>query len=120
VNHISLDNEDDAVKRFVLSLPVDANGSVLELEGLAVACVVPHIQEAAETNGAWDEAKNARRCELIDKEIEGTLSAGEVLELRRLQREMLAHRRKVAPLPLAEARKLHTELLAKARRRTSE
>ncbi len=120
VNHIALDKEDDAVMRFVLSLPVDAKGSVLELEGRAVACVVPILQEPVETNGAWSEAKNARRCALIDKEIDGTLSAGEALELHRLQREMLAHRRKVAPLPLAEARQLHKELLAKARRRPSE
>ncbi len=34
------------------------------------------------------------------------------MELHLLQREMLAHRHKVAPLPLAEARKLRQELLA--------
>ncbi len=48
VNHIALDKEDEAVKRFVLSLPVDANGSVLELEGRAVACVVPIVEEPVE------------------------------------------------------------------------
>jgi len=120
VNHIALDNEDEAIRRFVLSLPVGANGSVLELEGRAVACVVPIIEEPVEANGAWSEAKNARRCALIDKEIDGRLSAGEAVELHRLQHQMLAHRHKVAPLPLAEARKLHQELLAKARRRPSE
>jgi hypothetical protein len=107
VNHIALDKEDEAVKRFVLSLPVDSNGSVLELEGRAVACVVSIVEESVEANGAWSEAKNARRCALIDKEIDGRLSAEEVLELHLLQRQMLAHRHKVAPLPLAEARKLH-------------
>ena len=71
-------------------------------------------------HSAWNEAKNAWRCALIDKEIDGTLSAREAVELHLLQREMLAHRRKVAPLPLAEARKLREELLAKARRRPSE
>ncbi len=120
MNHIALDNEDEAVKRFVLSLPVAANGSVLELEGRAVACVVPIVAEPVEANGAWSEAKNARRCALIDKEIDGRLSAAEAIELHRLQREMLAHRHQVAPLPLAEARQLHQELLAKAQRRRSE
>jgi hypothetical protein len=120
VNHIALDNEDEAVKRFVLSLPVAANGSVLELEGRAVACVVPIVAGPVEATGAWSEAKNARRCALIDKEVDGRLSAGEAVELHLLQREMLAHRHKVAPLPLAEARQLHRELLAKAQRRTSE
>jgi hypothetical protein len=120
VNHIALDKEDEAVKQFVLSLPVDTNGSVLELEGRAVACVVPIVEEPVAANGAWSEAKNARRCALIDKEIDGRLSAGEVVELHLLQREMLAHRHKVAPLPLAKARKLHQRLLAKAQRRPSE
>jgi hypothetical protein len=120
VNHIALDKEDEAIKRFVLSLPVGANGAVLELEGRPVACVVPVVQERLEEHSAWSEAKNARRCALIDNEIDGTLSAGEAVELHLLQRAMLAHRRKVAPLPLAEARKLRKELLAKARRRPSE
>ena len=120
VNHIALDKEDEAIKRFVLSLPVGANGAVLELDGRAVACVVPVIEEGLEEHGAWSEAKNARRCALIDKEIDGTLSAREAMELHLLQREMLAHRRKVAPLPLAEARKLRQELLSKALRRPSE
>ena len=69
---------------------------------------------------AWSEAKNARRCALMDKEIDGTLSAREARELHLLQREMLAHRRKVAPLPLAETRQLREELLAEARRRPTE
>ena len=120
VNHIALDKEDEAIKRFVLSLPVGANGAVLELDGRAVACVVPVAEESLKEHSAWSEAKNARRCALIDKEIDGTLSAGEAVELHLLQREMLAHRRKVAPLPLAEARKLRQELLAKAQRRPSE
>jgi len=75
VKHIALDKEDEAVKQFVLSLPVAANGSVLELEGRAVACVVPIVEEPVKANGAWSGAKNARRCALIDKEIDGRLSA---------------------------------------------
>jgi hypothetical protein len=120
VNHIALDKEDEAIKRFVLSLPVGANGAVLELDGRAVACVVPVVDEHLEAHSAWSEAKNARRCALIDKEIDGALSAGEAVELHSLQREMLAHRRKVAPLPLAEARKLRQELQAKSRWQPSE
>ncbi len=55
----------------------------------------------------WNDAKNDRRCDLIDKEIEGTLLAVEKRELETLQRQMLAYRRKVAPLPLKEVRELH-------------
>jgi hypothetical protein len=120
VNHIALDKEDEVVKQFVLSLSVDANGSVPVLEGRAVACVVPVFEEPPKVSGAWSEAKNARRCALIDKEINGRLSAKDAVELHRLQREMLAYRRKIAPLPLAKARALRQELLTKAKRRQSE
>jgi len=55
----------------------------------------------------WTNEKNQRRCALVDKEIEGTLSAKEEIELEKLQAEMLAYRRKVAPLPIEKARKMH-------------
>ena len=40
MTHIALDSQDEAVKRFFLSLPVDPQGSVPQLHGQAVACVV--------------------------------------------------------------------------------
>lgn len=109
VNHIRLDAQDEAVKRFFLSLPVDPRGSVLELEGHAVACILPLSPESG--GGAapaeWTEAKNARRCALIDREIDETLTPEEAVELHRLQGEMLYHRRQAASLPLEDARRLH-------------
>jgi hypothetical protein len=62
----------------------------------------------------WTDEKNQRRCELVDKEIEGTLSAAEAAELQKLQTEMLEYRRKVAPLALDQLRELHRALLDKA------
>jgi hypothetical protein len=41
VKHINVDNQSDDVKRFLLSLDVDAEGSILELEGKEVLCVHP-------------------------------------------------------------------------------
>jgi hypothetical protein len=70
--------------------------------------------------GEWTEEKNQRRCDLVDKEIDGTISAVEKVELAQLQAEMLAYRRKVAPLPLEELRKLHQELLRHASDKTPE
>ena len=61
----------------------------------------------------WSDDKNRRRCQLIDKKIDGVLSEDEKVEFERLQEEMLTHRRKVAPLPLDGLRKLHQELLYK-------
>ena len=114
MNQIALEKQDDAVKRFVLSLPRDPGGSVLELDGRTVAWVFPAVPALSNTDEHWTEEKNRRRCELIDLEIDGTLTAAEAIELHRLQNEMLRYRRRVAPLPLDDARKLHQELLAKA------
>lgn len=61
----------------------------------------------------WSDDKNLRRCQLVDKEIAGTLTNNEKNELDRLQAEMLSYRRKVAPLPLQDLRDLHAELLRK-------
>jgi hypothetical protein len=118
VKHIRLDSQPEAVRQFVLSLSVPPEGAVLELSGQPVACLVP-LPEA--TNGKpanlsdWTEPKNARRCELIDRKYAGTLTPQEGIELARLQEEMLRYRQCVAPLPLEDARRLHQDLLMKAR-----
>ena len=116
MNHIRLEAQDEAVQRFFLSLAAGPNGAVLELNGRAVACVLPVPPGGAGDGAAeeWTEAKNGRRCDLIDREIAGTLTPADAVELQRLQGEMLRHRRRTAPLPLDDARRLHQELLAKA------
>ena len=63
---------------------------------------------------AWTEDKNQRRCHLVDKDIDGTISLAEQGELEQLQAEMLAYRRHVAPLPLDDLRMLHQQLLRQA------
>jgi hypothetical protein len=112
MNHVNLDAYDTAIKQFILSLTPNPQGSVLEVNGRPVACILPVV--ATELTDDWDAAKDARRCELIDREIAGTLAPDEVTELQALQAAMLRHRRRVAPLPLDEARRLHQELLLKA------
>ncbi len=62
---------------------------------------------------SWTDEKNSRRCYLVDKKIDDSLSDSEESELEELQREMLSFRRKRAPLPLDEVRALHQELLKK-------
>jgi hypothetical protein len=114
VNHVVLDKQDEAVKRFVLSLPVDPQGSVLELDGRPVAWVVPVIGSMTNGDEPWSEARNDRRCDLIDRKYTGTLTPAETVELAQLQEQMLRYRQRVAPLPLEDARRLHQDLLAKA------
>lgn len=112
MTHVNLDTLDEAVKRFILSLPADRGGAVLEIGGRPIACVLPVTPAAGADD--WDATKDARRCELIDREIAGTLTTEEAAELGALQTAMLRHRRRLAPLPLDEARRLHQELLTKA------
>jgi hypothetical protein len=114
--HIELSQQREEVKQFFRTLHRTEEGSVVELDGHAVARLLPVTREEPKPAGGeeWTDAKNARRCGLIDKEIAGTLSPAEAQELDRLQRDMLAYRDRVAPWPLAEARRLHQELLHKA------
>ena len=76
----------------------------------------PQIRDRAQETSSqhWTDEKNRRRCELIDKEIADAITETEATELAALQREMLEFRRKVAPLPLADLRNLHHELLNRA------
>ena len=118
MTRIALDSQEEAVKRFFQWLAINPQGTVLEMNGQPVACVLPIAGGNGEQkpDGAWTEEKNARRCALIDREIDGILTPAEAVELQNLQREMLRHRRRIAPLPLLETRWLHQELLARARR----
>jgi hypothetical protein len=60
----------------------------------------------------WTEAKNQRRCHLIDRKYAQGITPRETRELARLQALMLRHSRRVAPLPIDDARRLYQELLA--------
>jgi hypothetical protein len=102
--------------QFFLSLPVDPEGSVVELNGQALARVTRLQGErngSSEATGPWTEAKNARRCALIDREIDATLTPEEAAELHALQQQMLRERRRLAPVPLEDLRRLHQALLLK-------
>lgn len=44
MRHIKLDDENAQIKQFVLSLPIDPDGSILELEGEAVLRVLPMME----------------------------------------------------------------------------
>ena len=111
MKQVTLDAENDLVKQFVLSLLSDSEGSVLQLQGQPLLCVMPLPASQPGAAEEWTEAKNARRCTLVDQEIDGTLTPEEARELAVLQQAMLRHRRQVAPLPLEATRRLYDELL---------
>jgi hypothetical protein len=115
MKHVSLNGQDESVRQFVLTLAGEPDGSVLELDGRPVARVMPvRGGPNGEPGDEWTDAKNDRRCELVDRRIAGTLTPAEATELADLQQQMLRHRDRVAPLPLDYARKLHQELLKRA------
>jgi hypothetical protein len=62
----------------------------------------------------WTEAKNQRRCDLIDRKYAGGLTPPESIELAQLQEQMLRHRQRGAPLPLEHAPPLRQQLLTRA------
>jgi hypothetical protein len=120
MTHFNLDGVEESVRQFVLAAALDPAGSVLELKGRPVAWVIPAAPAPATGDEAWTDAKNDRRCDLIDRKYAGGLTPAETVELTQLQEEMLQHRRRVAPLPLEDARRLHQELLTQATPEPSE
>lgn len=59
----------------------------------------------------WTDEKNARRCDLIDRKIQNTMSPGEAEELDDLQQALRRHLDRVAPLAMDGAKRLHAELV---------
>lgn len=80
----------------------------------------PEVQRrstAASRHLEWTPHDNARRCELIDREIEGSITFDEAEELERLQQAMRNYLDSAAPLPIEGAKRLHAALLRKYRSR---
>lgn len=96
------------------------NASKRTGESNSAATITPSSETTKEnlkTQETWTDRKNARRCELIDKRIQGTITDAELLELERLQQQMREYVDKLAPLDLDNARRLHKELLEKKQKR---
>lgn len=83
--------------------------------GMELESVVELLGQAAaeETAGeiAWSDELNQRRFELIDKEIQGSLTLPEWYELARLTGTLRKHVDSEANLPTEGARALHAKLL---------
>jgi hypothetical protein len=78
--------------------------SVMELLGRVAV-------ESRSARASWNDALNQRRFALIDKEIQGSLTPAENVELAGLTRIMRDHVDSEANLPLEGARALHRKLL---------
>jgi hypothetical protein len=65
----------------------------------------------ASPHGEWSDELEARRRELIDKDIAGSISQSEAVELTRLDRLANEHFDRVCPPPIDGALQLHDRLL---------
>jgi hypothetical protein len=111
-NVITLDEVAEPVRRFLENLSPSPEGSVVEMSGRRVHLLV-RPTEKPEEDGPWTAEKNHRRAALIDKEIDGTITPTEAVELEELTQQMRRHREKGAPLPLEYAHQLLEELTTK-------
>ena len=115
MTHVSIDRQPEAVKQFFAALALTPEGSVVEMNGRAVARLMPAdaVPNGAETV-EWTPEHNRRRCDLIDKKFGGGLKPAEEMELATLTAGMRRFVDRVAPVPLEDVRRLHQELLEKA------
>jgi hypothetical protein len=95
-----------AAARAILATYLDSGmqlDSILELFRRAAA-------DSTDVEGAWSDALNQRRFALIDKEIHGTLTPAESIELARLTTMMRDHVESEENLPMEGPRALHWKL----------
>lgn len=103
-------NLPDHIDRRLSQKASETGQDVLQLIHLAVGRFV-NEDEATPTNREWSEDAERRRRELIDRDIAGTITAEEKAELARLDRLTNEHFDRIAPPPIAGAKRLHERLL---------
>jgi PAS domain S-box-containing protein len=124
--------EKELIHREGFRVPVSASGWLVESDGQKFILSVTQVRHARlegghqvhvdrstsnrSGQGEWSEAKNARRCELIDRKIQKMISSGEAAELEDLQEALRAYLDRVAPIPMEGAKRLHAELMAREKK----
>ena len=86
---INLNDLDEPVRNLFLALANELAGSVLTCEGRPIAWVVPDSAANEKADEPWTEAKDQRRCELLERMSAGGLPWVEAVELAQLQAAML-------------------------------
>ena len=89
---------------------VQTGQDVVHLIQMAVTQFVAGEVDGA-ADGEWTEEKESRRGQLIDRDIQGTITPAEQVELASLTREGNQHYDSVAPRPIDGAIRLHHQLL---------
>ncbi len=94
------------VRQFLETHGLDRDGLTIEDAGRPKYRLVPVVEDLP-----WNEDANRRRFELIDREIAGTITPEESLELERLQSRLERHVNRVAPLPWEALQAFEARLL---------
>lgn len=106
------------IERRLSARASESGQDVLQLIQAAVVQFVADTPVKSDNgNTEWSSGKDARRCELIDRDISGTISDAERQELAGLELEANAHFDAVAPPPIEGARRIHQQLLSSRARR---
>ena len=115
MTHVSIDRQPEAVKQFFESLALTPEGSVVEMNGRAMARMLPAEPNLNGSEPAdWTSERNERRGELIDRKYATGLTPAEETELIALTAAMRRYVDRVVPIPLDYVRQLHKDLLEKA------
>jgi len=101
MNNVDVDEE--SVVRFILSLPGNPDGTQLRVNGKALFNLFPVGASEVSPTETWTRELNARRCQLIEQELQGKITSAEMVELEELQFRLRRYRRLVTPLPLNES-----------------
>ena len=93
-------------------LAAQASASGQDVIHLLQIAIVRFVDDAAPpANPEWSPELRHRRSELIDKDIAGTITPSERLELAALDQQGNAYYDTVAAPPMEKARSLHQKLL---------
>lgn len=111
---IPLETIPDEMREFIHSAGRRPEGTVFEEGGRPIYRLATIPPPTTTTDLGWTAADNDRRCDLIDRDIDGRITPDERAELATLQRRLSRYVNQVAPLPLEPLRKLHQALLEKA------
>lgn len=102
---------DEPALRCLEGLGAAAGTTVVPVRGRQVYLVVKPDLESDMLSRPFLREANDRRYVLIDKDIGGTITPDEAIELAELDAWFDRHLQRVAPLPLGYARQLERELL---------
>ncbi len=105
----------EEMRQFLRNLASMPDGAVIEDGGRPLFRVLPYPRPSSGVEGLeWTSQDNQRRCDLIDKDLDGRLTPNERIELTTLEGRLDKHIDAITPLPLEPLRLLHQKLLDKA------